>query len=182
MQQREDLNNDDKTKFKKIPSLYWKRGKRPRNMSGWRWYKVSTGFWRPEGENNTIMKFEKRGKWCQNINTWDVQSHPCIICEFTGFFFITKWKLSVVFTELLCTFSKSFKGLHSFITLTITQDWPRSAFCMRTWVRVQRIPPKKDARSTMMKPSRLNWVDSNVNIKRPTEISRTTRIRNGFCT
>lgn len=39
----------------------------------------------------------------------------------------------------------------------------------------------KDASSTMMKPSRLNWVDSNVNIKRPLEISRTTRIRNGFC-
>lgn len=52
---------------------------------------------------------------------------------------------------------------------------------MRTWVRVQRIPPMKDASSTMMKPSRLNWVDSNVNINRPQEISRTTRIRNGFC-
>lgn len=31
------------------PSLYWKSGKRPRNMSGWRWYKASTGFWRPGG-------------------------------------------------------------------------------------------------------------------------------------
>ncbi len=39
----------------------------------------------------------------------------------------------------------------------------------------------KDASRTMMKPSRLNWVDSNVNINRPEEISRTTRIRNGFC-
>lgn len=38
----------------------------------------------------------------------------------------------------------------------------------------------KDASSTMMNPSRLNWVDSNVNINRPLEISRTTRIRNGF--
>lgn len=45
---------------------------------------------------------------------------------------------------------------------------------------VQRIPPRKDASSTMIKPSILNWVDSNVNINRPLEISRTTRIRNGF--
>lgn len=62
----------------------------------------------------------------------------------------------------------------------MTQDRPSSAFCMRTWVRVQRIPPMKEANSTMMKPSMLNWVDSNVNIKSPLEISRTTRIRKGF--
>lgn len=47
-------------------------------------------------------------------------------------------------------------------------------------MRVHRIPPMKDARSTRIKPSRLNWVDSKVNIKRPQEINRTTRIRNGF--
>lgn len=38
----------------------------------------------------------------------------------------------------------------------------------------------KAAISTMVKPSRLNCVDSNVNMKRPEEISRTTRIRYGF--
>jgi len=27
--------------------LYRKRGKRPMNMSGRRWYKASIGFWRP---------------------------------------------------------------------------------------------------------------------------------------
>lgn len=53
---------------------------------------------------------------------------------------------------------------------------------MRTCVRVQRIPPRKDASSTMMKPSRLNWVDSKVNMKRPPEMSRTTRMRRGFWT
>lgn len=47
-------------------------------------------------------------------------------------------------------------------------------------MRVHRIPPMKDARSTRIKPSRLNCVDSKVNIKRPQEINRTTRIRNGF--
>lgn len=47
-------------------------------------------------------------------------------------------------------------------------------------MRVQRIPPMKDASSTRVKPSRLNWVDSNVNINRPLAISRTTRIRYGF--
>lgn len=45
---------------------------------------------------------------------------------------------------------------------------------------VQRIPPRKDAISTMIKPSRLNWVDSNVNMNRPPEISKTTKIRRGF--
>lgn len=71
---------------------------------------------------------------------------------------------------------------HIFIifTLTVSQHWPSSAFCMRIWVKVQRIPPRKDAISTMTKPSRLNWVDSNVNINRPPEISTTTRIRSGF--
>lgn len=63
---------------------------------------------------------------------------------------------------------------------TVTEHLPSSAFCVRTWVRVHRIPPMKDARSTRIKPSRLNWVDSKVNIKRPQEINRTTRIRNGF--
>lgn len=47
-------------------------------------------------------------------------------------------------------------------------------------MKVHRIPPRKDAISTMTKPSRLNWVDSNVNINRPPEISTTTRIRSGF--
>lgn len=51
---------------------------------------------------------------------------------------------------------------------------------MRTCVSVQRIPPMKEASSTMVKPSRLNWADSNVNMNRPLAISRITRIRNGF--
>lgn len=51
---------------------------------------------------------------------------------------------------------------------------------MRSWVKVQRIPPRKDAVNTMRKPSKLNWVDSNVNMNRPPEISTTTRIRMGF--
>lgn len=42
------------------------------------------------------------------------------------------------------------------------------------------MPPRKEASSTMMKPSRLNWVDSNVNMKRPPEMSRTTRMSRGF--
>lgn len=148
MQQREDINNDDKTKFKKIPSLYWKRGKRPMNMSGWRWYKVSIGFWRPEGENSIKMKFEKRGKYllniqvikthssqlCQNINTWDVQSSLhrlhfsfcCLlnifICEFTGFTaklisLITKWKMSVEFTEPLYTFFQRYAKDNIYLSL-----------------------------------------------------------------
>lgn len=32
-----------------LPSLYWYKGKRLRNMRGCRWYKASTGFWRPAG-------------------------------------------------------------------------------------------------------------------------------------
>lgn len=51
---------------------------------------------------------------------------------------------------------------------------------MRTCVRVQRMPPRKEASSTMTKPSRLNWVDLKVNMKRPPEISRTTRMSRGF--
>lgn len=51
---------------------------------------------------------------------------------------------------------------------------------MRSCVRVQRIPPMKAASSTMTKPSMLNWVEWNVNIKSPVEMSRTTRIRKGF--
>lgn len=51
---------------------------------------------------------------------------------------------------------------------------------MRICVKVQRIPPRKAAISTMRKPSRLNWVDWNVNMKRPPEISSTTRINSGF--
>lgn len=37
---------------------------------------------------------------------------------------------------------------------------PSSAFCMSIWVRVQRMPPRKEAPSTSMKPSVLNCVDS----------------------
>lgn len=66
---------------------------------------------------------------------------------------------------------------HLYLSL---QHWPSSAFCMSTCVRVQRIPPRKDASSTMMKPSRWNWVDTNVNMKRPPEMSRTTMMRRGF--
>lgn len=51
---------------------------------------------------------------------------------------------------------------------------------MRICVKVQRIPPRKAAISTMRKPSKLNWVDWNVNMKRPPEISSTTRINSGF--
>lgn len=40
----------DDTPTEHSPSLYWKRGKSPMNMSGWRWYKASTGFWRPGSE------------------------------------------------------------------------------------------------------------------------------------
>lgn len=29
--------------------MYWYKGKRLRNMRGCRWYKASTGFWRPAG-------------------------------------------------------------------------------------------------------------------------------------
>lgn len=61
------------------------------------------------------------------------------------------------------------------------QDLPSSAFCMSNWVRVQRIPPIKEANKTIRKPSRLNWVDLRVNMNRPLAISNTTRIRNGFC-
>lgn len=43
------------------------------------------------------------------------------------------------------------------------------------------MPPMKEASRTMMNPSRLNWVDSYVNINRPPEMSSTTTIRNGFC-
>lgn len=51
------------------PSLYWKRGKRPMNMSGWRWYRASTGFWRP-GSNNKGGKVKNL-----HLDTWTCPLH-----------------------------------------------------------------------------------------------------------
>lgn len=51
---------------------------------------------------------------------------------------------------------------------------------MRIWVRVHLIPPRHDAARTRKKPLASNCVDLNVNMKRPPEMSSTTRIRAGF--
>ena len=51
---------------------------------------------------------------------------------------------------------------------------------MRICVRVHRMPPMKEASSTIRKPCMLNWVDSKVNMNRPLEISTTTTTRYGF--